>query len=77
MLNLREKILSELKTVDNPRLLGQIFDFLQILKQNGSNSPSGSNRESVIALAGSIPKQDGLEMQQIIDQEFNKIEGEW
>ncbi|MEM8898210.1 MAG: hypothetical protein AAGC85_08895 [Bacteroidota bacterium] len=77
MLNLREKILSELKTVDNPRLLGQIFDFLQILKQNGSNSLSGSNRESVIALTDSIPKQDGLEMQQIIDQEFNNIEGEW
>lgn len=74
MTKLKQKIISEIEALNNPGVLGQIFDFLRLIRRNISKPKS--NGAAVLALAGSISNEDAEEIQNIIDQEFNKIEGE-
>lgn len=75
MTKLKERIISEIKSLDNPSLLGQVFEFLQLLRKNTAKPMS--NAKDVLSLAGTLAPVNAKEMETIISEEFNKIEGEW
>ncbi len=72
---LKNRIIRDIESLSSPHLLGQLFEFMRILRK--SSRKQKSNRKAVLSLAGSINDEDALEMQSFIDQEFNSIEGEW
>ncbi|GAB2791008.1 hypothetical protein GCM10027275_39910 [Rhabdobacter roseus] len=59
---------------ENSYLQTQLYDFLRLLK---ANMPRKSNVDEVLALAGTIDNEDTQEITQIINEEFNKIDGDW
>lgn len=73
--HIRHKIMSDLESISSPNLLMQILDFLKVISL--SQRKPNSNRNAVLALAGSINDTDAAEVSKIIDQEFNQIEGDW
>jgi hypothetical protein len=75
MTRLKQRIISEIESLDNPGILGQIFDFLRLVKKSAMGPRS--NRKAVMSLAGSLSSVDAKEMEKIINEEFNGIEGEW
>ena len=75
MTKLKERIISEINSLENPSILGQVFDFLRLIRRN-TLTPR-SNAKEVLSLSGILASDDAKEMQNIISQEFNKIEGEW
>jgi hypothetical protein len=75
MTKLKERIISEIESLESPGILGQVFDFLLMLRRN--TSKSRTNGKEVLSLAGTLAPSDAKEMQDIISQEFNQIEGEW
>lgn len=74
-MSIREQILSDIQAIQHPQLLHQIYDYLQIIKKTDANLTA--NRNSVLEYVGIINDADATEMLQIIDAEFNQIEGEW
>lgn len=72
---LRNTILRDIRKIDNPAVLNQLFEYLQLLKKN-TNSQRG-NTAAVLRFAGSIGNAEAKEMKQIIEREFNTIEGEY
>lgn len=72
---LKDRIIRDIESLSNPHLLGQLFEFIRMLRKNSRKQKS--NRKAVLSLAGSIKDADALEMQNLIDEEFNSIEGEW
>jgi len=75
MTKLKARIISEIESMDNPSILGQVFDFLRLLRR--SSPKPKSNRKAVLGLSGTLSSADAKEMEKIIRQEFNHIEGEW
>ncbi|MEZ4847331.1 MAG: hypothetical protein R3B93_01590 [Bacteroidia bacterium] len=75
MTKLKERIIQEIKTLNSPQILGQVFDFLRLIRSNSSKPRN--NGKDVLALAGTLDTKDAREMENIINQEFNSIEGEW
>lgn len=75
MTKLKERIISEIKSLENPSILGQVFDFLRLIRRN-TLTPR-SNGKEVLSLSGTLSSSDAKEMETIISQEFNNIEGEW
>ena len=75
MTRLKERIISEIKSLESPSVLGQVFDFLLLIRR--SQSKPRSNSKKVLGLAGTLSSSDAKEMQDIIGSEFNHIEGEW
>lgn len=75
MTKLKQQIIKEINALKNPGILGQVFDFLRLIRR--MDPKPKSNRSAVLSLAGSISNEEAEEMQKIIDQEFNNIEGEW
>lgn len=70
---IKRRILSDLESISSPGLLIQIFDYLKLISLSG-HKPN-SNKDAVLALAGTV--NDADEVNKIIDQEFNTLEGEW
>ena len=75
-MTLKDKILMDLSGIKNPSLLNQIFEFIQLVKDNYSSNTEG-NKEMVLNFAGEISDEDADKINEIINQEFNKIEGDW
>ncbi len=75
-MTVREKILIDLNSIEDPSLLNQIFEFLQILTKRPS-APIKSNKAQVLSFAGSIDKEEAEEIKKSIEEEFNQIEGDW
>lgn len=71
---LKDRIIRDIESLSNPHLLGQLFEFIRILRKNSRKQKS--NRNAVLSFGGSITDEDALEMRNFIDQEFNSIEGE-
>ncbi|MGB1206259.1 MAG: hypothetical protein ACPG5B_11465 [Chitinophagales bacterium] len=77
-MTLKDKILLDLTGIQNPNLLNQVFEFIQILKNTYAISEEQeSNKSEVLKLAGILNDEDAQEMKFIINTEFNQIEGEW
>ncbi len=74
-MTIKEKLLIDLQSINQPWFLQQIYQFVQLIKRN---SPSKrGNREQVLAFAGTLSKEEAEKMQIEIDTEFHHIEGEW
>jgi len=75
-MTLKDKILLDLTTIKNPYLLNQIFEFIQLQKKMYSTVQE-SNKNEVFQFAGVIDDKSAENISNIIDTEFNRIEGEW
>ncbi len=72
---MRENILKDLADIGNPRLLYQIWEFINLIKKNSVEKEG--NVEKVLAYAGSLDREEGKIIQLNLEEEFNKIEGDW
>jgi hypothetical protein len=71
----KQQLIAEIEGIDNPTTLSQLFEILQLVKQNIQTQPKQKN--PVMQFAGCLDDDDALTMRTTIDNEFNKIEGEW
>lgn len=74
-MTIHQKILLDLKDIQNPKLLYQILEFISILKRNVIE-PEG-NRHEVLQFAGTLSNDEANQMQKEISETFSRIEGEW
>lgn len=74
-LSVKEQLISEIQGVANLTALVQLFEFWQLLKKHVSTPPSLSM--SIFALAGTLDDAEADAMRQLIQAEFQHIEGEW
>ena len=72
-MTLQESILREVRELDDPEQLRQLSEYLNGLKKQ----PFKSNKEEIMQLAGLLSNEEAEQLKRIIDQEFNRIEGEW
>lgn len=72
---LRNIILRDIRKIDNPLVLNQLFEYLQLLKKN--TSPPRGNTALVLRFAGTIGQTEAARIKQVIENEFSTIEGEW
>ena len=70
-MSLRQKIQEDIKVL-SPAALVQLFQYAELLKKNDQKSPKNVN-----SLAGILSDEDAKDMRKAIENEFNKIEGEW
>ena len=75
-MTLKDEILVDITAIKSPNLLNQIYEFIQLVKKNSTVSEVG-NRDEVLSLAGLLSDADAEEITATINNEFNKIEGEW
>ncbi len=73
-MTIREQILSDIKDVNNLKLLYQILAFIQILKRNVIE-PKGK-RDGVLQFAGTLSNEEAKELQKNISDEFSNVEGQ-
>jgi len=66
---IKDKILIDLTAIKSPNLLNQIFEFIQLLKENSTVSEVG-NRDEVLSLAGLLSDADAEEIIAAINNEF-------
>jgi len=66
---IKDKILIDLTAIKSPNLLNQIFEFIQLLKENSAVSEVG-NRDEVLSLAGLLSDADAEEIIAAINNEF-------
>ncbi len=71
----KQQLIAEIEAIDNPTTLSQLFEILQLVKQNIQIQPAQKN--PVMQFAGCLDDDDAQAMRTTIDNEFNKIEGEW
>jgi hypothetical protein len=74
-MELKDHILRDIKSIDSPHLLHQVFEYIQIIKQ--TDSQQKPNRDKVIKFAGLLSKAEAKKMTSSTSKEFSKIEGEW
>lgn len=72
-LSVKEQLISEIQGVANLTALVQLFEFWQLLKKHVSTTPS----LSIFALAGTLDDTEADAMRQLIQAEFQHLEGEW
>ena len=73
-MTIKEKIVLDIEEMENPSLLNQIQEFITLIKR--SVPKHNKNIEEVLSFSGVISDAEALELHNIIDQEFNKIEGD-
>ena len=74
-MNIKEKLIASINNIEDLHILNQLLELLKSL--NISTSQPTSNINQLLAFAGTLSKEDANEMQTIINEEFNKIEGDW
>ena len=70
-MTVKDKILVDLTAIKSPNLLNQIYEFIQLVKENSTVSEVG-NRDEVLSLAGLLSDADAEEITATINNEFNK-----
>lgn len=70
----KQQLIAEIEDIDNPIALAQLFEIIQLIKQNISKTETSS---LLLHFAGCLNDADAQDMRYIIANEFNKIEGEW
>ncbi len=74
-ISLKQQIILDLDLLEQMGLLLALWQLVEVMKQQVRFFPQEYN--PILAHAGRMSVQDAEEIQQIIDQEFNTIEGEW
>jgi hypothetical protein len=72
---LKEQIIKDVNTIADLQLLNQLFEYVQVIKRTVGKVTS--NRKNVLQFAGSIDDEEAKQVRQVIDNEFNQLEGEW
>ena len=73
----REQIIKAVANTEDSQLLQEILAFLEERQQTAPNRPSRDSRETIARHIGTISAEDAQEVTDIINREFNNIEGEW
>lgn len=76
-MTIREEIIREVVTTEDTQLLRYLLDFLRQRHQQQPEQPRKGSYEAFMRLRGTLSEADAQEMTDIIDREFNAIEGEW
>lgn len=76
-MTLRDQVIDRIAHTENNELLREILAFLEQREQQGPNRPPRGSREAIMRHVGTISEADAKEMTDIINREFNNIEGEW
>lgn len=74
-MTIKDQILVDLGKIRNLRILYQILEYIRLLRKNIGEGKR--NIDEVLACAGSLSKEDAIEIQQDLNNQFNEIEGEW
>lgn len=74
-MTIKDQILNDLREIQNLRILYQILEYVRLLRKHIEEERG--NIESVLAYAGVLTDEDAEEIRQDIENQFNKIEGEW
>ena len=72
--NLREQLLYEVNH-SNPEILQLFYNFIQVIKYK--REEEDQEKHHLAEFAGMFSFEEGQEMIDCINQEFNNIEGEW
>lgn len=72
---LKDHILREIKSIESPNLLNQVFEYIQVIKQ--AESHMKHNHDVVMKFAGLLSNAEAKKINSIVSKEFNHIEGEW
>lgn len=75
-MTIKDKILLNLEDIRNPSALAKILGYIQQFRQSKSDSPA-SNQKEVLQFAGVLKDEEADDMLDIINAEFNNIEGDW
>jgi hypothetical protein len=70
--SVKEQLLSEIQAVANPTVLVQLFELWQLVKKPSTIPPS-----PIFALAGTLDDAEACAMRELLQAEFQQIEGEW
>lgn len=73
-MTVKQQLIAEIQGIDNSIALVQLFEIMQLIKKNIA-SPQPNNVFS--RFSGCLNDADAQDMRNIINTEFNKIEGEW
>ena len=71
-MTVKAQLIAEIEDIDNPIALVQIFEIMQLIKQNITK-----NNTLLSKFAGCLSDEDAQDMRSIVNNEFNAIEGEW
>jgi anionic cell wall polymer biosynthesis LytR-Cps2A-Psr (LCP) family protein len=74
-MTVKQQLIAEIESIDNPTTLSQLFEVLQLVNQNIQTQTKRKN--PVMQFAGCLDNDDAQAMRTTINNEFNKIEGEW
>lgn len=70
---IKHQLIAEIETTENLAVLAQLFEILQLIKQNTSKP----NQYPILQLAGCLDDNEAQTMRQIITQEFSHTEDDW
>ena len=73
-MKIKQQVIAEIEDIDNPITLVQLFEIIQLIKQN---MVKNQTNHLLYQFAGCLNDTDAQNMRDIITHEFNKIEGEW
>lgn len=79
-MTIREQIVKEVANTEDSGLLQEMLMFLKQKQEERQRDPSLPPRgsyEAIMRHRGVLNDADAQEMRDIIDREFNTIEGEW
>ena len=76
-MTVREQIIKEVVTTDDSQLLQEVLDLLASRLHRDANQPRRGSYEAFMMFQGTVNDADAQEMRDIINREFNTIEGEW
>ena len=76
-MTVREQIIKEIATTGDSQLLLDVLQFLQRRGQSEPNQPRKGSYEAFMRLRGTLSDEEAQEMTDVINREFNTIEGEW
>ncbi len=71
-MTVKQQLIAEIEGIDNPTTLSQLFEILQLVKQNIQIQPKQKN--PVTQFAGCFDDDEAQAMRTTIDGEFNNIE---
>ena len=72
---LKDQILSDIKGIENPHLLHQVFEYIQVIKQTDANIKP--NKKNILKYRGILSDAQASKLTSAVNKEFNQIEGEW
>ncbi len=76
-MTIREQIIKEVATTEDAQLLHEVLEFLHQHNRREPDRPRRGSYEAFMRYRGTITEEEGQEMTDIINREFNNIEGEW